>query len=176
MKTLAAILFLFASLSSFALETGKPPPDFELKAASGKSVKLSDYKGKTIVLKWLNHGCPFVRKHYDSNNMQSLQKKYTDKGVVWISIISSAEGNQGYVDEAGALKDKASNKAHSTEILLDPTGVVGKKYEAKTTPHMFIINKDQTLVYQGGIDNKPDTDKESIKTAKNFVAPALTCR
>ncbi|MFY7993503.1 MAG: thioredoxin family protein [Bacteriovoracaceae bacterium] len=172
MKILAAILFSLASLSSFAIPNGSAPA-FELKAASGKTVKLSDFKGKTIVLEWLNHGCPFVRKHYDTNNMQTLQKKYTDKGVVWLSIISSAEGKQGYVDEAGALKDKESNKAFSTEILLDPKGIVGKAYEAKTTPHMFIIDENQTIVYQGAIDNKPDTEKESIKGAQNYLAAGL---
>jgi peroxiredoxin len=173
MKILIALLFSFASLSVFAVKNGAPAPSLELKSASGKTIKLSDYKGKIVVLEWLNHGCPFVRKHYDTNNMQALQKKYTDKGVVWLSIISSAEGKQGYVDEAGALKDKESNKAFATEILLDPKGVVGNAYEAKTTPHMFIIDKNQTIVYQGGIDNKPDTDKESIKTAKNFIAAGL---
>jgi peroxiredoxin len=172
MKILAAILFSLASLSSFAIPNGSAPA-FELKAASGKTVKLSDFKGKTIVLEWLNHGCPFVRKHYDTNNMQTLQKKYTDKGVVWLSIISSAEGKQGYVDEAGALKDKEFNKAFSTEILLDPKGIVGKAYEAKTTPHMFIIDENQTIVYQGAIDNKPDTEKESIKGAQNYLAAGL---
>lgn len=172
MKILAAILFSLVSLSSFAIPNGVAPA-FELKAASGKTVKLSDYKGKTIVLEWLNHGCPFVRKHYDTNNMQMLQQKYTSKGVVWLSIISSAEGKQGYVNEAGALKDKESNKAFSTEILLDPKGIVGKAYEAKTTPHMFIIDENQTIVYQGAIDNKPDTEKESIKGAQNYIAAAL---
>lgn len=172
MKILAAILFSLVSFSSFAIPNGAAPA-FELKSASGKTVKLSDFKGKTIVLEWLNHGCPFVRKHYDTNNMQMLQKKYTDKGVVWLSIISSAEGKQGYVDEAGALKDKESNKAFSTEILLDPKGIVGKAYEAKTTPHMFIIDENQTIVYQGAIDNKPDTEKESIKGAQNYLAAGL---
>lgn len=173
MKTLIALLFSFASFSSFALNTGSAAPNFELISASGKTVKLSDYKGKTVVLEWFNNDCPFVRKHYDSNNMQGLQKKYTDKGVIWLSIISSAEGKQGHVDGAGALKQKAANKSAQTEILLDPKGIVGMAYEAKTTPHMYIIDKNQTLVYQGGIDNKADTDKESIKTSKNFVAGAL---
>ena len=123
MKILAAILFSLVSLSSFAIPNGVAPA-FELKAASGKTVKLSDYKGKTIVLEWLNHGCPFVRKHYDTNNMQMLQQKYTSKGVVWLSIISSAEGKQGYVNEAGGrliinpiLKKKVS-KVH--RIILPP--------------------------------------------------------
>ncbi len=173
MKMLTALLFSLVSLTAFAVETNSAAPQFELKAASGKTIKLSDYKGKIVVLEWFNNDCPFVRKHYDSNNMQSLQKKYTDKGIVWLSIISSAEGKQGHTDAAGALKQKAANKSSQTEILLDPTGAVGKSYEAKTTPHMYIIDQAQTLVYQGGIDNKADTDKESIKTSKNFVAAAL---
>lgn len=173
MKILTALLFLFVSSLSFAIEIGATAPSFELQAASGKSVKLSDYKGKIVVLEWFNNGCPFVRKHYDSNNMQSLQKKYIDKGIVWLTIISSAEGKQGYVDAAGALKQKTENKSFQTDILLDPKGVVGLAYGAKTTPHMYIIDKNQTLVYQGGIDDKADADKESIKGAKNFVADAL---
>ena len=173
MRILAAILFLFASLNSFAAKNGEAAPAFSLKSASGKTVSLADFKGKIVVLEWLNHGCPFVRKHYDSGNMQALQKKYTGKDIVWLSIISSAEGKQGYVDEKGATKDKESNKSFATEILLDPTGATGKAYEAKTTPHMFIIDKNQTLVYQGGIDNIPDAEKESIKSAKNFIAAGL---
>lgn len=173
MKILTALLFLFVSSLSFAIEIGATAPSFELQAASGKSVKLSDYKGKIVVLEWFNNGCPFVRKHYDSNNMQSLQKKYIDKGIVWLTIISSAEGKQGYVDAAGALKQKTENKSFQTDILLDPKGVAGLAYGAKTTPHMYIIDKNQTLVYQGGIDDKADADKESIKGAKNFVADAL---
>jgi peroxiredoxin len=168
MKLMTALLALLVSLSSFALETGKPAPDFTLG-----EVKLSNFKGKVVVLEWLNHGCPFVRKHYESGNMQSLQEKYTKKNVVWISIISSAEGKQGFVDAAGAAADKAKNKSLASEILLDPTGKVGMLYEAKTTPHLFVIDKAGTLVYQGAIDDKPDTDKESVKGAKNYVAEAL---
>lgn len=173
MKFLIVALALVSQLA-FALETGTPAPDFTLPGAqSKKDIRLSDYKGKIVVLEWLNHGCPFVRKHYDSGNMQGLQKKYTGKDVVWFSIISSAPGKQGYVDEKGALKDKESNKSFATDILLDPTGKVGQLYGAKTTPHMYIIDKDGTLVYQGGIDDIADTDQASIKSAKNYVSSAL---
>jgi len=174
MKFLIALL-AFASLNAFALTTGETAPDFTLKGLNPKmkDVKLSSFKGKTIVLEWLNHGCPFVRKHYDSGNMQSLQTKYTGQNVIWLSVISSAEGKQGYVDEKGALKDKMDNKSGATDILLDPTGKVGQLYGAKTTPHMFIIDKAGTLVYQGAIDDQPDTDKGSIPSAKNYVAMAL---
>jgi len=174
MKFLIALL-AFASLNAFALTTGETAPDFTLKGLNPKmkDVKLSSFKGKTVVLEWLNHGCPFVRKHYDSGNMQSLQTKYTGQNVIWLSVISSAEGKQGYVDEKGALKDKMDNKSGATDILLDPTGKVGQLYGAKTTPHMFIIDKAGTLVYQGAIDDQPDTDKGSIPSAKNYVAMAL---
>jgi peroxiredoxin len=174
MKFLIALLAL-VSFSSFALTTGDVAPDFTLKGLNPKSkdVSLSTFKGKIVVLEWLNHGCPFVRKHYDSGNMQALQKKYTDQNVIWLSVISSAEGKQGYVDEKGALKEKVENKSSSTDVLLDPTGKVGQLYGAKTTPHMYIINKDGKLVYQGAIDDKADTDKQSIAMAKNYVSTAL---
>ena len=168
MKLMTALLVLLASLSSFALESGKAAPDFTLG-----HIKLSTFKGKVVVLEWLNHGCPFVRKHYDSGNMQALQEKYTKENVVWLSIISSAEGKQGYVDAAGAAADKVKNKSFASEILLDPKGSVGTLYGAKTTPHMYIIDAQGTLVYQGAIDDKADTDKESVKGAKNYVAEAL---
>jgi peroxiredoxin len=173
MKSLTALLGLVFCLSLLAVETGKPAPDFKLKSANGKEIQLSQFKGKTVVLEWLNHGCPFVRKHYDSNNMQTLQKKYTAQNVVWLSIISSAPGKQGHVDEEGAKKDFLSNKVGSTEVLLDPTGSVGKLYEAKTTPHMFVVDKTGNIAYQGAIDDKADTDKASISEAKNYVAQAL---
>lgn len=171
MKSLIVLLALF-SLSSFAVESGDKAPDFSLPGLT-KEVKLSDLKGKVVVLEWLNHGCPFVRKHYDSGNMQKLQKTYTDKGVVWFSIISSAPGKQGYVDQKGAKVQKTENKSNASDILLDPTGKVGKLYGAKTTPHMYIINEKGVLVYQGAIDNKPDTKQDSIPGARNYVKEAL---
>lgn len=175
MKSMIALLALLSSFTSFALETGKPAPDFTLKTAgtTNGEVKLSDFKGKVVVLEWLNHGCPFVRKHYDSGNMQNLQSKYVGKNVIWWSVISSAPGKQGHVTSDEARQDMVKNKSAATNVLLDPTGKVGKLYEAKTTPHMYIIGKDGTLVYQGAIDDKPDTDKNSIATAKNYVAEAL---
>lgn len=175
MKSMIALLALLVSVSGFAIETGKPAPDFTLKSAGTKDgeIKLSDFKGKVVVLEWLNHGCPFVRKHYDSGNMQSLQKKYVSQNVIWFSVISSAPGKQGYVDSQGARKEMVDNKSSATNILLDPTGKVGMMYGAKTTPHMYVINKEGTLVYQGAIDDRPDTDKESVKGAKNYVSEAL---
>jgi peroxiredoxin len=174
MKFLIALLTL-CSVSAFALTTGDLAPNFTLNGLNQKSkeVSLADFKGKYVVLEWLNHGCPFVRKHYDSGNMQSLQKTYTDKNVIWLSIISSAQGKQGFVDQSGAIKDKIANKSSATDVLLDPTGKVGNLYGAKTTPHMFIVDKEGKLAYQGAIDDKADTDKESIPSAKNYVAKAL---
>lgn len=165
----------FISFSAFALETGTKAPDFTLPGLNPrmKEVKLSDLKGKIVVLEWLNHGCPFVKKHYESGNMPALQKKYVEKNVVWLSVVSSASGKQGHVDEKGALEEKSKHKSAATDILLDPNGTVGKLYEAKTTPHMYIIDKEGILVYQGAIDDKPDTDKNSITSAKNYVANAL---
>lgn len=174
MKFLIALLAL-TSLNVFALTTGEQAPDFTLTGLNPKmkEVKLSSFKGKYVILEWLNHGCPFVRKHYDSGNMQSLQKKYTGQNAIWLSIVSSAPGKQGYVDEKGALKEKMDNKSAATDILLDPTGKVGLLYGAKTTPHMYIIDKEGKLVYQGAIDDHADTDKNSIPASKNYVVSAM---
>lgn len=170
-------LFIFALTSvSFAVETGSEAPNFTLPAASAKDkkVSLSDFRGKKIVvLEWLNHGCPFVKKHYGPGNMQALQKKYVDKGVVWFSIASSAPGKQGFVTDVEALSEKKDHQSNATEILLDPEGKVGKSFEAKTTPHMFVIDKKGIVVYQGAIDDRPDTDPVSIAGAKNYVTSAL---
>jgi hypothetical protein len=175
MKLMIALLALLSSLQSFAIDTGDFAPDFTLDSAATKNgiVKLSDFKGKIVVLEWLNHGCPFVRKHYDSGNMQALQKKYVSKNVVWLSIISSAPGKQGHVSPREARAEMVKFNSGATNVLLDPTGKIGLLYEAKTTPHMFVINKEGKLVYQGAIDDKPDTDQTSVASAKNFVAEAL---
>ncbi|MES2526096.1 MAG: thioredoxin family protein [Bdellovibrionota bacterium] len=170
MKFLMLMMF---SLSAFAIESGAPAPDFKLEGVSGKPVTLSSFKGKIVVVEWLNHGCPFVRKHYDSQNMQALQRKYTKEGVVWLSVISSAEGKQGHVTAGEGLADKTKNQSVATDVLLDPKGTVGQLYGAKTTPHMFVVAKDGTLAYQGAIDDKADADKESVKGARNYVAEAV---
>lgn len=154
-------------------EIGQKAPDFQLQAEDGKYYKLSQFAGKTVVLEWLNHGCPFVRKHYDSGNMQSLQSKYTDKGVVWLSVVSSAEGKQGHVDMSGAFHEKQKYKSKATKILLDPKGETGQAYEAKTTPHMYIIDENGILQYAGAIDSIPSADQEDISKATNYVAQAL---
>lgn len=152
---------------------GAKAPDFSLTDTNGKTHALSDYKGRTVVLEWTNFGCPFVVKHYSTGNMQALQKKYTDKGVIWLSISSSAKGKEGNMSPAEWNKEIADAKASSTAYLLDESGTVGKSYDAKTTPHMFIINPDGVLIYKGAIDNKPSTKTSDIKGAQNYVSAAL---
>lgn len=165
-------LLLMTNFSLFAVTTGQEAPNFTLPGLE-KSIELKNFRGKTVVLEWLNHGCPFVKKHYSSGNMQGLQKESTDQGIVWLSIISSAPGKQGHVNPKEALADKKAHNSNATDILLDPQGKVGRLYGAKTTPHMFIINPKGVLVYQGAIDDKADTDTGSIPGSKNYVREAL---
>ena len=152
---------------------GQPAPAFTATDSSGQSHSLSAYKGKWVVLEWTNHGCPFVQKHYGSGNMQKLQQAYTQKGVVWLSLISSAPGKQGYLDGAQANALNKQRGAHPSAVLLDPTGQVGRAYGAKTTPHMFIVDPQGTLVYAGGIDDTPSADPADIPKSRNFVSAAL---
>ncbi len=175
---LIAVLAICVVLSGFqtglaAVKLDEAAPSFKLTDSNGKEHSLSDFKGKWVVLEWVNYGCPFVKKHYGSGNMQTLQKTYTEKGIVWLSICSSSEGKEGYFD-ADELKDKIKTANGSqTAYLVDEDGTVGKMYEAKTTPHMFIINPEGVLVYNGAIDNKRSTDQEDIKDATNYVKEAL---
>jgi hypothetical protein len=136
-------------------------------------VSLSDFKGKVVVLEWVNHGCPFVVKHYGSGNMQKLQADATAKGVAWLSICSSAPGKQGHMSAADANKSCAEKQSAATAYLLDESGEVGKKYGAKRTPEMYVVNPEGILVYHGAIDDKPSTDPGDIAGSKNFVAAAL---
>lgn len=152
---------------------GKPSPNFTATDSDGKSHSLSDYKGKVVVLEWLNHGCPYVKKHYNSGNMQKLQKTYAEKGVVWLSIISSAPGKQGYSTPEEANETIKQKQAFPTALLIDPDGIVGKLYDAKTTPHMYIINSDGVLVYNGAIDDIRSANVDDIAKAKNYVQLAL---
>jgi len=153
---------------------GEPAPAFALSDSNGKSVSLADFKGKTVVLEWTNHDCPYVRKHYGSSNMQRLQKKWTAQGVVWLTLISSAPGTEGYVSGEEANKLTLARGAAPSHVLLDPKGEVGRAYGAQTTPHMYIIKGDGSLAYMGGIDDKPTTRLDDLKTANNFVDAALT--
>jgi peroxiredoxin len=152
---------------------GQEAPAFSLADSNGKLHSLADLKGKVLVLEWWNPDCPFVGKHYGSGNMQRLQKEWTTRGVVWLTVNSSATGQQGHVDGAKANALVKERGLASTAVLLDPDGKVGRVYGAKTTPHLFVIDGKGTLVYAGGIDDKPSTDQADIATAKNYVAEAL---
>ncbi len=164
---------LMTATAHAAPEVGKPAPDFSAVDSNGKTVKLSGLRGKIVVLEWTNDGCPYVKKHYGSGNMQNLQKDASAKGAVWLTIISSAPGKQGYVDGAAANELTKSRGASPAAVLLDPEGAIGHLYDARTTPHMFIVNKDGTLVYMGGIDDKPTSNPDDIQSAKNYVRVAL---
>ncbi|PSQ87764.1 MAG: thioredoxin family protein [Bacteroidetes bacterium QS_3_64_15] len=174
-----ALLTVVAFAAPVAAQTdqadiGEPAPDFTLEAADGETHSLSDFEGKYVVLEWLNFECPFVGKHYGSGNMQALQEKYTDEGVVWLSIVSSAPGKQGYYPPKEMIEQKKRHDGNMTAILMDPDGTVGKTYGATVTPHMYVINPDGELVYRGGIDDKPTTDEADIEGATNYVDRALT--
>lgn len=172
--TTFVVLLGFAAFAAGAAPTvGQPAPDFTLTDVDGKQVSLADFRGKTVVLEWHNPGCPFVKKHYGSGNMQKTQEAATKDGVVWLTINSSAPGKQGHMDGAEAKKGMEKDGAKSSAYLLDPNGEVGRAYDAKTTPHMYIIDEAGTLVYAGGIDDKPTANPADIKTARNHVLAAL---
>jgi peroxiredoxin len=164
---------LMAPAAQAAPSVGKPAPAFQAVDAQGKTRSLSEFRGKTVVLEWTNSGCPYVRKHYDAGSMQAQQAAAARDGVVWLSVVSSAPGMQGYLSAADAKGWKAKEKARSAEVLLDPKGVVGRAYDARTTPHMYVIDRAGTLVYMGGIDDKPSSDPASLKGATNYVTAAL---
>jgi peroxiredoxin len=172
------IPFAAAAVAALALPAaaqqtnGQKATDFKLTDASGKTVQLSDFKGKTVVLEWNNPGCPFVQRHYEGN-MQKTQAAARAGGVVWLTINSGAPGKQGYMQGAEAAKWVADKKASPAHYLLDPKGVVGKGYAAKTTPHMYIIDGAGVLRFQGGIDDKPAARVEEMGSARNHVLAAL---
>ena len=158
---------------AWAVRVSEAAPDFTATDSTGQTRHLSDYRGKFVVLEWTNRGCPYTKKHYDSGNMQRLQQEWTAKGVVWLTVLSSAPGKQGYMgasDENAYLK---AENAHPTAALLDPTGALGHLYDAKTSPQMFVINPEGMLVYDGAIDDKPTTDVADIQGAKNYLNEAL---
>ena len=180
MLSLVFVLFISSQDSkvekvevTITAQIGQPAPNFKLSSATGKEHSLSDYNGQWVVLEWVNLQCPFVLKHYNSKNMQTLQQAYTKKKVVWLSICSSAPGKQGNFsgeELTAKIKEVSSN---STAYLIDGDGKVGRSYGAKTTPHMFIIDPKGVLVYAGAIDDKPSTKVEDVKGAANFVVAAL---
>jgi len=154
-------------------KVGEAAPAFAIDATTGKSVSLADQRGKLVVLEWTNHDCPYVRKHYETGNMQTLQKETTAQGVVWLTVISSSPGTQGYVTAKQADELTTSRKASPTSVLLDPTGVAGKAYGATNTPHMYLIDKNGLLVYAGAIDDRPTTRRADVQGAQNYVREAL---
>jgi peroxiredoxin len=171
-----AIIILSAAVEAATAQAriGAPAPHFTLTDSDGRARSLADFEGKTVVLEWTNHGCPYVGKHYRGNNMQALQKKWIGQGVVWLSVISSAPGLQGHVSPQQANKLTADRGAAPTAVLLDPTGKVGRAYGARTTPHMYVITGEGPLAYMGGIDDKPTARLEDLKGARNFVDEALS--
>jgi peroxiredoxin len=163
-----------AAAPAHAAKVGEAAPEFTATDSNGKTVSLSQYRGKLVVLEWHNQDCPFVVKHYASGNMQKLQKEWTGKQVVWLSVISSAPGKQGHVDGAGANLDVQKHRATPTATLLDPKGEIGRLYGAKTTPHMFIIGKDGKLLYNGAIDDKPTTQALTEAAAGKPISTPTT--
>jgi peroxiredoxin len=152
---------------------GAPAPDFTATDIKGQSFKLSDQKGKIVVLEWTNPGCPFVVKHYGSKNMQTLQKTHADQGVVWVSINSSAAGKEGNLTQEAAAKLVADQGINSSHYVLDASGEIGKLYHAKTTPHMFVIDKEGKLAYAGAIDSIASASADDIAKAENYVTKAI---
>jgi peroxiredoxin len=167
------VLALSAGAALAGVEVGQPAPDFSLPDTNGQAHQLSQYKGKWVVLEWYNPDCPFVRKHYGAGNMQALQKEFTAKGVVWLSIDSSAPGQEGNYPADKLNQIASSQGVARTALLLDPDGKVGHAYGAKTTPDMYIINPEGKLVYEGAIDSKPTTSVADLKVATNYVKVAL---
>lgn len=153
---------------------GEKAPDFSVADAHGVTHSLSDFEGQYVILEWLNHGCPFVRKHYDGNNMQELQKRYTEKGVVWLSVVSSAPGTQGYMEPEETLQTAEEKGAVPTAILLDSDGTMGRAYDARVTPQMYIINPEGILEFNGAIDDRPTARARDLEGAHNYVVAAMT--
>lgn len=171
--TMLVAAMLAAVPANAAPRVGSAAPAFSASDASGKPVSLQDFRGKTVILEWTNPECPYVVKHYGSGNMQALQREAATAGAVWLTINSGAAGQQGAVDGPTALRLASESKAASSAILLDADGKIGRAYDARTTPHMFIIDAKGELAYMGGIDDKPTTDAGDIAGATNHVRAAL---
>lgn len=166
------VLAIAASVHA-APAVGQSAPDFTLKDVSGKTVKLSDYRGKHVVLEWTNPGCPYVRKHYNSGNMPATQKDAVNKGVVWLAINSTEKSNWEYMEPAKLVVWLKDHKSQPSAVLLDEEGDVGKAYGARTTPHMYIVNPNGQLIYAGGIDSIASSNPEDIKQATNYIRQGL---
>jgi peroxiredoxin len=177
MKVLTVVVvgavLVLGAVTAPAAEVGQAAPAFTLTDVKGTTHNLADFKGKVVVLEWTNYDCPFVKKHYGTRNMQKLQETYTGKGVVWLSICSSAAGKQGHYAPEVWQKKTAEQGSRATAVLLDADGTVGRAYGAKTTPNMFVIGTDGKLVYAGAIDDNASWDPKTVKDADNYVAAAL---
>ncbi len=171
----AAMIALPLAVADASPQVGNPAPAFTGNSADGTTLNLADYKGKTVILEWTNKDCPYVRKHYGTENMQKLQTEAKNEhDVIWLSVISSAPGTQGYLEPDEALTEVAETKADPDHVILDPEGTIGRAYGAQVTPHMYIIDKDGTLRFMGGIDDKPSANWKTVEGAKNYVRTALT--
>jgi peroxiredoxin len=173
LTSFGAGLNIDANAATASAKVGEAAPAFSLVDSSGATHSLADFAGKTVVLEWTNHECPFVKKHYGAENMQAQQRDATAADVVWLTVNSSAPGLQGHVDGAAADRIRSSARAAQTAYLLDPEGSVGRTYGAKTTPHMYVINPDGVLVYAGAIDSIPSADTSDIAKATQYVPQAL---
>jgi alkyl hydroperoxide reductase subunit AhpC len=172
-RILVVVMLCAVPLLVAAAKVGDAAPEFTATASNGKTVRLADYRGKFVVLEWHNNGCPYVGKHYNSGNMQRLQKHWTSQGVVWFTILSSAPGKQGYVTASEENNYLTKEQAAPTAALLDPTGDIGHLYDAKTSPQMVVINPQGVVIYSGAIDDKPTTDLQDVQGATNYVSLAL---
>jgi peroxiredoxin len=172
-RRLVLALTLAVAFSAYAAQVGAPAPSFSGTDTHGQTHKLSDYRGKFVVLEWTNKDCPFTKKQYDSGNMQTLQRQWTSQGVIWLTILSSAPGHQGYMTAADENAWIGKVHAAPTAAILDPSGAIGHAYQAKTTPHMFLIDPNGKLIYEGAIDDHPTTDPADVPVSKNYVSAAL---
>lgn len=168
-----AVAVLIIVLVARGATVGQQAPTFSGKDSQGKTQALAQYRGKYVVLEWTNRECPYTKKQYESGNMQALQREWTAKGVVWLTVLSSAQGEQGYLNATQENAQMEKVHAHPTAAILDPSGAIGREYGAKTTPHMFVIDPNGKLIYDGAIDDKPTTDTADVKGAKNYVSAAL---
>jgi hypothetical protein len=173
-RKLLAVILAAVTLPALAVVPGTPAPDFKGTDSTGAQHSLSEYRGKFVVLEWANQGCPYDRKHYLSGSIESQQREWTGKGVIWLSVLSSAPGEQGYVTPAEENTYLKTMHAAPTAALLDPDGTIARIYEAKTTPHIFVIDPTGKLIYQGAIDDKPTPDQEDLKGARNYLNETLT--
>jgi thioredoxin-related protein len=173
-KVVIALMLLLSANVAFAAKVGTPAPDFTGTSSTAQEISLAQYRGKYVVLQWHNKDCPYVQAQYGSGNMQRLQNEWTSKGIIWLTIISSAVGKQGYVDGNGAETDVRTTGAAPTATILDPAGKIGRAYRAQTTPHMFVIDPQGTLIYDGAIDNRATTSKANVGGSINYVSTALT--